>query len=401
MSIKNSAQNDKSIIYIVFLLLLFGLLMIYNATSYSAQDLFGNAFRFVYLQFAWILIGAMAFFAFSNINYKKLEGISYFLFFGNVLLLVLLALVGLFGCTDPTDTGISFAPCINGASRWFYFNPAPFPEIPFFEVLSFQPGELVKLTLIMYLSVQLGKFTSNSAQPFGRGEKNENKDAFMVYFVTASVVAFLLVLQPNVSTAILVFALATVIYFVSSLPLKPLLTFLPVAMVFVVIAVFTLPHTRSRIITQFRGESVENVDAGPGYHIKQILISLGSGGIFGVGLGQSRQKYQYLPEIATDSIFAIIGEELGYIGTTLVILGFGFLIYKGMMIAKEAPDDLGRMLASGIISWIAIQFFVNVAAMTRLIPLTGVPIPLISYGGSSMVFSMIGLGILLNVQKNS
>lgn len=390
---QNTAQNlDKSLLFIVFLLLFFGLLMIYNATSYSAQNLFGNAFRFVYLQLAWIVIGTIAFFVFSNINYKKLEKISYILFLANLILLGFLAIIGLFVCRAPADTGVGFAPCINGASRWFYFNPAPFPALPFFGVLGFQPGELVKLTLIMYLSIQLSKFTTKT---------KEDEGAFGVYFLTACLVSALLILQPNMSTAMLVFSLATIIYYVSSLPLKPLLTFLPVVFVLAVVVALILPHTRARIMTQFKSDSVEDAQEGSAYHIKQILISLGSGGVFGVGFGQSRQKYQYLPEVATDSIFAIIGEELGFVGTFMVVGAFGFLIYKGLEIAKNAPDDLGRMLATGLTSWVALQFFINVAAMTKLIPLTGVPMPLISYGGSSMVFSMIGLGILYNVQKNS
>ena len=127
------------------------------------------------------------------------------------------------------------------------------------------------------------------------------------------------------------------------------------------------------------------------------MIALGSGGLFGVGFGQSRQKFQYLPEVSSDSIFAIIGEELGFIGTTLVVVLFVLFIYKGFTIAKQAPDLLGRLLAVGITSWIGLQFFVNVAAMIEIIPLTGIPIPLISYGGSSMIFSLMGLGILANI----
>ena len=140
---------------------------------------------------------------------------------------------------------------------------------------------------------------------------------------------------------------------------------------------------------------------GANYHVKQILIALGSGGFFGVGFGQSRQKYQYLPEVSADSIFAIIGEELGFIGTTLVIMIFLYIFYKGYRIAVKARDPLGKLLAIGIVCWLGFQFFVNVAAMTKLIPLTGVPLPLISYGGSSTLFILVSLGILANIGKNS
>ncbi len=137
------------------------------------------------------------------------------------------------------------------------------------------------------------------------------------------------------------------------------------------------------------------------YHVKQALVALGSGGFSGVGFGQSKQKYQYLPEVASDSIFAIIGEEFGFIGTVVVVLAYGLFIFKGFRIAKKSQDMFGKLVSIGISSWLGIQFFINVASMTKLIPMTGVPIPLISYGGSSLVFSLIGLGILANVQKNS
>jgi cell division protein FtsW len=142
-------------------------------------------------------------------------------------------------------------------------------------------------------------------------------------------------------------------------------------------------------------------DTESSYHSRQALVALGSGGFWGVGFGQSKQKYQYLPEVASDSIFAIIGEEFGFIGTVAVIIVYSILISKGFKIAKGSDDLLGKLLASGITSWLGIQFLINIASMTKLIPLTGVPIPLISYGGSSMLFSMIGLGILSSIQKVS
>jgi cell division protein FtsW len=148
------------------------------------------------------------------------------------------------------------------------------------------------------------------------------------------------------------------------------------------------------------GGNVET-ELSSGYHIKQILLALGSGGFWGVGFGQSKQKFNYVPEVASDSIFAIIGEEFGFIGTTLVMVAFIYLIYKGFSIAKNSKDLPGRLLAVGISSWIGLQLFVNVAAMTKIIPLTGVPIPLISYGGSSMLFSMMALGILANIDRQS
>jgi cell division protein FtsW len=138
---------------------------------------------------------------------------------------------------------------------------------------------------------------------------------------------------------------------------------------------------------------------GASYHVRQILIALGSGGIFGLGLGQSRQKHEFLPAVTTDSIFAVIGEELGFVGAALIVFVFLALIWRGIKVANQAPDDFGRLLAVGITAWIGLQALVNLAAMVALVPLTGVPLPFISYGGSSLVLALTGVGILLNISK--
>jgi cell division protein FtsW len=140
---------------------------------------------------------------------------------------------------------------------------------------------------------------------------------------------------------------------------------------------------------------------GFGYQMTQALLAIGSGGIFGVGLGQSRQKFNYLPEPVTDSIFAVLGEELGMIGATVVVGLFLFLAWRGVRIALRAPDEFGRLLAVGIVSWIVFQAFINISAITGLIPLTGIPLPFISYGGTSLAVLLAAVGILLNISKHS
>ena len=334
------------------------------------------------------MVGLLGFAFFSNYDYRKLRFVSFVMFAVSIGLLIILGLIGLVLCRTPEDAGLIFAPCINGASRWLYLNPAPFPPIPYLGVLSFQPSELAKLAIILYLSTQLSKFED---------KKYQKTDPFVVYLTTTLSFAFLLLLQPNMSTAVLVFLIGSVIYFVSSYPLLPFLISTPLIGLLGVILMLTSQYRRARLLTLLGLSADSGYEAG--YHIKQILIALGSGGIFGLGFGQSRQKYQYLPEVASDSIFAIIGEEFGFIGASIIILVFAYLIYLGLDIAKKAPDSLGRMLATGITSWIGLQFFINIAAMTKLIPLTGMPIPLISYGGSSMLFTLMGLGILRSVQK--
>lgn len=299
-------------------------------------------------------------------------------------MLTLLALVSLFPC----NSSIFFAPCVNGANRWFYLNASPLPKLPLLGVVGFQPGEMAKLSLLIYLSVKIPK------------QLEKGKDPFMTFLIPTALVSGLILAQPNMSTATLVFIIGLATYFASGASLKPLFKLVPFLLIIATAGILLSPYRRERLLTQIRG-STDNTDREQGYHIKQVQIALGSGGLLGVGFGQSRQKYYYLPEVASDSIFAIIGEEFGFVGTTIVILAFSYLIYKGFNIAFKSESLRGRLLAVGVTSWLGVQFFVNVAAMTQIIPLTGVPIPLISYGGSSMVFSLMGLGILANIGKES
>ena len=374
---------DRSLFIAIFALLVFGLVMIFNSTSVQSQQIYKDAYRFVFLQTGWIVIGLVCFFFFYNFDYQKLEKLSYLFYLVSLAFLVFLAIVSFLPC----EASLSISPCINGANRWFYFNPPPLPKVPFLGIIGFQPGEFAKLSLILYLAVQLSKNVKAKG------------NTFLVYVVASAIFSFLILLQPNMSTAILVFMIGTVMYFASGASLKPLFVLVPILVLCVLIFIFSSPYRAARLSTYLTGDT--NIDSSRNYHMRQISIALGSGGLFGVGFGESKQKYQYLPEVASDSIFAIIGEELGFLGTTAVVLVFAFLVYKGITISKNSADLIGKLLALGITSWIGMQFVINAAAMARLLPLTGVPMPLISYGGSSMVFSLIGLGILSNIDKEN
>jgi len=362
------------------------LLMIADSTSVSSKNLYGDPYRFVILQATWAVAGLIAFYFFYRIDYRSLVKISRSLFLFNLLALIVLAIVGLMPCS----TSIPFSPCVNGANRWLYLNPAPLPAIPFLGVLGFQPGELAKLSVIVYLASQLSLISQ-------KDKSAKNKKPFEVYLKITVLMAGLIILQPNMSTAAMVFILGTIIYFVSGAPLKPIFITIPIFLLLAILVILSSPYRMARLKAMISGEDSSESS----YHVKQALVALGSGGFSGVGFGQSKQKYQYLPEVASDSIFAIIGEEFGFIGTVVVVLAYGLFIFKGFRIAKKSQDMFGKLVSIGISSWLGIQFFINVASMTKLIPMTGVPIPLISYGGSSLVFSLIGLGILANVQKNS
>jgi len=382
--------QKNSLIVLIIVLILFGIVMIYNATSVLSQDTFGGAYKFVLNQVMWVFIGSFGFYFFYRQSLSSIRKIALPLFIIALFFLIVLAGVKiLVSCEEGTD--VLFAPCINGARRWFYLNPHPLPSIPVVGVLGFQPGEFAKLALIVYLSVVLEKNLLST--------KSSKPSPFIIFAVITGLVALLVLIQPNMSTAVLLFGIGMSMYFASGASLLSLMIAGPIIGLLGFIFMFASEYRRERLFTYLRPIDISSIREG--YHIKQILIALGSGGIFGVGLGQSRQKFQYLPEVSADSIFAIVGEELGFVGTALLILLFSILIYKGFSTAKKSPALLGKLLATGVSSWIGIQVFINIAAMTRLIPLTGVPLPLISYGGSSMIFSLMGLGLLAGIEKET
>jgi len=379
------SKTTSTLLTSIFCLLGLGLLMVYDSTMFYSQSIYGNPYKFAILQFIWVIFGLVGFFLFFNIHYKRLLKLSVFFFGFSLISLAILSLLGfltfqlkLIECS-PT---MPFVPCINGAYRWLYLNSPPLPSIPIFGVLSFQPAEFAKFGLVLYISAILSK-----------------KKDFTTFIFPVGLVFFLILLQPNMSTASLIILISLCIYFVSDAPLKPLYLLCPLLILLLGFVIIASPYRRRRLLTLVGSSESKEEVLSTGYHERQILISLGSGGIFGVGIGQSRQKYRYLPEVAADSIFAILGEEMGFFGTLLFVSAFSFLVFQGYRIALNAPDDFSRLLAVGFTSWLGLQAFINVAAMSQIIPLTGIPIPLVSYGGSSMLFTLCGLGVLANISK--
>jgi cell division protein FtsW len=362
---------------LTYLLIFVGVVFLINTSQIYSRNVYGKPYQIAILQLGWVFVGSLAFLFFYKRDYSKIGGLAYLLFGISLVLLIVLAVAGL----APCSLELPFAPCIKGARRWLYLNPSPLPPLPFLGVIGFQPSELMKLSLVLYLSHQMLALMKRK------------RDSFMVYIIITALVSLLIVMQPNMSTAVMIFAIGSVVYYASGESLKKVIYALPFAVAAIVLFMTMFSYRLARVQSFLSGEGEED------YHVRQILISLGSGGFSGVGFGQSKQKYNYLPEVASDSIFAVVGEEFGLVGTLLVVFGFGYLLYKGFKVAMDCSDPLGKMLASGITFWIGIQFFVNVAAMVKLIPLTGVPLPLMSYGGSSMVFTMMGLGILSNIES--
>jgi cell division protein FtsW len=301
-----------------------------------------------------------------NIDYHILRKIAVPALVLSVLLLLLVFIPGI---------GSSFL----GGNRWI--NVAGFV---------FQPSELVKLTFIIYLSSWL----------IAQKERRQVQDhhTMVQFLVLVAVITGLVVLQPDMGTMSIIAIISLIIYFTSGARMKYIATLIGSGISFFLLLILVAPYRAGRLtIFLHPGTDVR----GLGYHIQQSLIAIGSGGFFGVGFGKSRQKFNYLPESATDSIYAVIAEELGFIFAMAIIATFIFLFIRGLRIARNSPDDFGKLLVTGIMSWLSVQALMNIAALSSLIPLTGIPLPFFSYGGSSLIITLAAVGVVLNVSRQS
>lgn len=218
----------------------------------------------------------------------------------------------------------------------------------------------------------------------------------MAFLLLTGSIFGLVMLEPDLGTGIIIVGTALVMYFLSGAAIKHIALLFPLVIIGVIVLAISSPYRFRRLTTYLNPESDP---LGASYQIRQVLLSLGSGGWTGIGIGKSRQKYEYLPEANTDSIFAIIGEETGFMGTTLVVGAFAFLVWRMFRVAAHSADSFGKLLAAGIASWIGIQSVLNIGAMTAVVPLTGIPLPLISYGGSSLVILLAASGIVVNISR--
>ncbi|MBI2641637.1 FtsW/RodA/SpoVE family cell cycle protein, partial [Candidatus Roizmanbacteria bacterium] len=250
-------------------------------------------------------------------------------------------------------------------------------------IINFQPTEIAKLSVILYLSSWF---------------MHRERKRFFSFLTLIGVLMLLIILQPDMGTAIIVFFLSVIIYYLSGTELVYLLFLIPASTLGFLLLVKISPY-RFRRVLAFFDPTIDPL--GITYHINQILISLGNGGLLGQGFGASRQKYLFLPEAHTDSIFAIIGEEVGLVGTVILLCVFMYLSYRMFQISNNAPDRFGKLLAGGIFGFFNLQILINLAGTVNLIPLTGVPLPFISYGGSNLLVSFILMGILINIVKRS
>lgn len=356
--IKKSDRHrpDFTLLFTSIVLLLFGLLMVYNASPITALRDFGDPFYLARLQIIWAFVAAIAGVFAYKVNYKILETLAPLIIVGAIILLLAVFI---------PNVGVE----IYGARRW----------VSVAGIFSIQPAEFAKLAYVIYLASWLSK-----------------KLRFAPFVFITAVISAIVLLQRDLGTTIVISATGIIIYFLAEAPLTHFFTLIPASFLVAAVFIFGSEYRRARLFSFLNPTSDPQ---GVAYHINQILIALGSGGLLGVGLGQSRQKYGYIPEVTTDSIFAVVGNELGFIGATLLIILFLVIVIRGFQIAKHTNDKFGRLLAAGISTWIGVQTFINLAGMVALLPLTGVPLPFISYGGSSLVSTVVGVALLLNISK--
>lgn len=340
-----------------------GLIMVLSASSVSAYAQYGDSFLFFQRQATYAGVGVLGLLLTSRMRYRAWQRLAVPLL---AITLFLLALV-----LHPTAGVTAY-----GSSRWIALGP-----------VTIQPSEIAKLALVVFAATIL---------TLKWGRLHDIGHLALPLAPVCFVVFGMVMLQPDLGTTVILAGTVFVLLFAAGVRLRYLLATAVVSSAVGMGLIFSADYRRVRFLS-FLNPWADAKNTG--YQLVQSLIALGSGGWMGVGLGASRQKWMYVPNAHTDFIFSIIGEELGLLGELAVLLAFGILIYAGVRVATKAPDVFGRLLAAGIVSWFGIQALVNLGAVTGLLPITGVPLPFLSYGGSSLVVSLAAVGILWNIAR--
>ncbi len=360
-------KTDYILLSYFGILLFFGLIMLTSASSPVGHERFGDAYFFIKRQLLFgFLPGTILFLVLAKLDYHLLKKYSLPIFVGAVSLLILVFIPGI-GSTYNT-----------GTHSWL--SVAGF---------SFQPAELAKLALIIYMSAMLAKL--------GR-DITDLKQGFLLALGLGFIPIILVILQPDIGTVSILFSILFAMLFVAGARWSHILGLAGAGLTGLVLMVVAAPYRAARLMTFLHPELDPQ---GIGYHINQAFLAIGSGGIFGRGLGHSLQKYQYLPEVHSDSIYAVIAEEMGLIFAIAVVVLLVLIIARAFIVAKNAPDQFGRLLVAGIIIWLATQSFLNIGAIVGILPLTGVPLPFVSHGGTALMIAMGAVGIVVNVSKQT
>ncbi|MDO8560817.1 MAG: putative lipid II flippase FtsW [bacterium] len=354
---------DYTFLTIILILFVVGVFVMSSASTVISDKNFGTFYGYTFRHIIYGAIGLGALFFASRVPYKVWKKMALPVM---GLSLLLLALVFF------PPIGFSHG----GASRWLNFG--------FF---TFQPSEAIKISFILYLASWLAK---------KRDEDKGIMNGLLPFSVMLGIVSIFLIMQPDIGTLIVIALTAIVLYFLGGGRLMQIATLVFLGLVGIFVLARLAPYRMQRFMV-FLDPGSDPL--GMGYHINQALIAIGSGGFWGRGFGQSLQKYNYLPEPIGDSIFAIVGEEFGFLGVTILSALFLLFLWRAISIARKAPDMFSKLAVSGIASSIAFQAFINMAAISGLLPLTGIPLPFISYGGTALVATLFGAGIILNVSR--
>jgi len=364
-------ENDRWLFGVTLALCLLGAVMVFSASAVTADHQYGRSYIFLVRQAAFLLAGLFGMFALMRTDYRRLRepAVVY-----TALCVVLLMLVGAF-----------FLDKSHATHRWIKFGP-----------LGIQPSELAKLAVILYLAWFLDlKRRSAAAMEF-------SKEDFLQTILPAAgpvlILVGLILLQPDLGTSVDIVLVATAILFVAGLSWKWIAVGAAAALPMLYLLITHVSYRQARLMASL------NPDADPlgaGFQLLQSLIAVGSGGFTGVGLMESKQKLFYLPEAHTDFIFAVISEELGFIGAIVVIVLFGIYGWRGLRAAFAAPDGFGRLLALGITAMVVSQTLINFAVVLGMVPTKGIPLPFVSYGGSSLLVMLLATGVLLNISQQA
>ncbi len=357
-------RPDLVIVATVLALTGIGLVIVYSASFAIGLNDFGNVNYFVERQVAGTVGGLIAMVVLARMDYHRLRRLS--------PLLLLAALCGLALVLFP---GVSHN--ANGAARWIRVGPLP----------PLQPSEFAKLAMVVYIAAWLA----------AKGQQVKQFSLGVVPFVMmVGLVGGLIMLEPDMGTFLVIVLTTGTMFFVAGASISHIVTLLLSGVAGITVLIAVEGYRAERLLAFLHAEQDP---AGKGFQILQLLIALGSGGVRGIGLGESRQKFFYIPGAHTDGIFAIVGEELGFAGAVIVVALFVLLVARGLRVAVQARDEFGYLLAVGVTCWIAFQTVINIAGITRSLPLTGIPLPLLSYGVSALLSTLAGVGVLLSVSR--
>jgi cell division protein FtsW len=357
---------DLTLFAVTAALLGFGLVMVWSSSSVLAQEHHGSAYHFFLRQMAWAAVGLVALYGAMRIDYRRLRTPGF--------------VYGLFGVTSILLIAVLFMPAVNDVHRWFRIG-----------ALSFQPVELAKLSLILFLAFHLER-------------KRDQVDQFLPALFPALLLlgwyAFLVFSQPDLGSAFTLGLIAAAMLFLAGVRLRYFALLFAVAVPILAYAILTAGYRVARIQAFLDPWAAER-RSGSSYQLIQSLIAVGTGGVTGVGFMEGQQKLFYLPYPYSDFIYAVVGEELGLVGAVLVVIAFTLFLWRGLRAAWRAPDAFGLLLAAGLTLAIVLQAFINLSVVLGLLPTKGIPLPFVSAGGSSLLFTLVGVGLVLNVSQHA